>query len=98
VLTKKPIRCSSSGRSRPEDTVPTVTSDWPLHRDSSSCHAATRVMNRVASRACPTRFNRAVTCAGSPKATVAPLFVCTGGRGRSVGRSSVGGSASWVRQ
>ncbi|CAM5361350.1 hypothetical protein SANTM175S_04200 [Streptomyces antimycoticus] len=95
VLTKKPISRSTSGRSRPEVTVPTAMSRPPDSRASRIWDAATSVMNRVVPRLCPNSLRRRLTSAGTVNSTVAPCFVRTAGRGRSVGSSSGGTPANW---
>ncbi len=88
VWTKKPIRSSSSGRSRPAVTVPRATSRCPLRRPSSSWVAAVSSMKRLTPCSRPTRASPVAVAAGTAKVWTAPLPVRTAGRGRSAGSSS----------
>ena len=95
VLTKKPTTRSSSGRLRPDTTVPSATSSWPAYRANSTWQAATSTVNSVVSRSRASRTSRAVTSRGTANWCTAPAVVRTAGRGRSVGSSSGAVPASW---
>jgi hypothetical protein len=61
VLTKNPIRLSSSLCRRLATAKPSTMSDSPLYRDRNSENAACIVMNKVASLRWPIRLSPAST-------------------------------------
>ena len=89
MLMKKPMRSSISERVRLATGEPTATSDWPLIRWSSACQPASSSMNRVTPRSSARRRSAVPTAGGMESGAAPPRKVCTGGRGRSVGISSV---------
>ena len=97
VLRKSPMSGSSSSLSRPAIGVPTQMSSWPAARRQDQVHGEQHHERRGAGA--PGEPVDAVgQLGGEPEQGAAASEVLTGGRGRSVGRSSVGGSASLRRQ
>ncbi|HEX5872798.1 MAG TPA: hypothetical protein VFY65_20345 [Longimicrobium sp.] len=92
VLTKKPISSSVSGRVRPAIGLPTTTSSVPAYLPSSTWKAASITMYSVAPSPRATACSRCTSAAGSSTASRAPRYVCTAGRGWSVGSSSSAGA------
>ncbi len=92
VLTKKPMIPSSSTRVRPAMGVPTTTSSCPAWRARRSCHAASSVMNGVASSSPDSLRSAAATPPGTRISTAPERVPRNAVRGRSVGSSRSGGA------
>jgi hypothetical protein len=92
VLTKKPIKSSTSGRCRFATGVPTVKSRCPVSRASRAWKPARSTMKSVASHRRASSRRRAPRAASRRSRRLPAERVGSAGRGRSAGRRSPSGA------